>query len=132
MARAVGTLLPECFALQFLPTGEQPIELFLGFSIRLVRSVESLVIAGHIRIVQLDLQRVDLLLGGEDAFFHVGELPLFVVGQPLPRRARAGIGNRFAAAIQLPFRESGDTYLISSPSCTTPARLRNLKPVGND
>ena len=36
---AKGGLLLELFAFQFLPTGEQPIELTLGFSMRLVRGV---------------------------------------------------------------------------------------------
>ena len=34
-----GALLPERFALQFLPTGEQLIELLLGFSMRFVCGV---------------------------------------------------------------------------------------------
>jgi len=38
-ARRGSSLLPECFALQFLPTGEQPIEFLLGFSMCLVRGV---------------------------------------------------------------------------------------------
>ncbi len=36
---AVGRLLPEQYALQLLPAGEQPIEFLLGFSMRFVCGV---------------------------------------------------------------------------------------------
>jgi len=51
---------PEQSALQFLPAGEQPIELLSSFSMGLVRGVKAFVIAGDIGVVQLGLQRVDL------------------------------------------------------------------------